>query len=167
MKKRMISLLCSLALALSLAVPAFAKEVKQTEVPVTLTVINAAQKLSVTVPAALPVSVVEGTVVTANNAAITNNAETGAIRVAAVEVRAGALEIGNFADFGNRDNTIALSLNDCMTAQAGDLPITQEAFPDIEAGNSLPIRYTAKVSAANAAKAVTAATVVFTIAAAG
>ena len=167
MKKRMISLVCSLALAFSLAVPAFAKEVKQTEVPVTLTVINAAQKLSVTVPAALPVSVVEGTVVTATNAAITNNAETGTIRVAAVEVRAGMLEIGNFADFGNRDNTIALSLNNCMTAQAGELPITQEAFPDIEAGNSLPIQYTAKVSAANATKAVTAATVVFTIAAVG
>lgn len=83
------------------------------------------------------------------------------------EVRARMLEIGNFADFGNRDNTIALSLNDCMTAQARELPITQEAFPDIEAGNSLPIRYTAKVSAANAAKAVTTATVVFTIAAAG
>lgn len=166
MKKQMISLICSLALAFSLAVPAFAKEVKQTEVPVMLTVINAAQKLSVTVPAALPVSVVEGTVVTATNAAITNNAETGSIRVAAVEARAGALEIGNFADFGNRDNTIALSLNDCMTAQAGELPITQETFPNIEAGSSLPIRYTAK-AAANAAKAVTAATVVFTIAAAG
>lgn len=67
MKKRMISLVCSLALAFSLAVPAFAKEVKQTEVPVTLTVINAAQKISVTVPAALPVSVVEGNVVTATN----------------------------------------------------------------------------------------------------
>ena len=79
MKKRMISLVCSLALAFSLAVPAFAKEFKQTEVPVMLTVINAAQKLSVTVPAALPVSVVEGTVVTATNAAITNNAETGSI----------------------------------------------------------------------------------------
>ena len=74
MKKRIISLVCSLALALSLAVPALAKETKQAEVPVTLTVINAAQKLSVTVPAALPVSVVEGTVVTATNAAITNNA---------------------------------------------------------------------------------------------
>lgn len=70
MKKRMISLACSLALAFSLAVPAFAKEVKQTEVPVTLTVINAAQKISVTVPAALPVSVVEGNVVTATNSGL-------------------------------------------------------------------------------------------------
>ncbi len=167
MKKRIISLVCSLALALSLAVPALAKETKQAEVPVTLTVINAAQKLSVTVPAALPVSVVEGTVVTATNAAITNNAESGSIRVVSVEVKPGALEIGNFADFGNSGNRIALSLNGCQTAQAGELPITQEAFPDISAGTSLPIRYDAKVSAANAAKAVTAATVVFTIAAVG
>ena len=167
MIKRMISLVCSLALAFSLAVPAFAKEVKQTEVPVTLTVINAAQKISVTVPAALPVSVVEGTVVTATNAAITNNAETGSIHVVAVEVRPGALEIGNYGAFENRKNTVALSLNDCTTAQAGELPITKEAFPDIEAGKSLPIRYDAKVSAGNADKAVTAATVIFTIAAAG
>ncbi len=167
MKKRIISLVCSLALALSLAVPTFAKDIKQAEVPVTLTVINAAQKLSVTVPAALPVSVVEGTVVTATNAAITNNAESGSIRVVSVEVKPGALEIGNFADFGNSENRIALSLNGCPTAQAGELPITQEAFPDINAGTSLPIHYDAKVSAQNAAKAVTAATLVFTIAAVG
>ena len=167
MKKRIISLVCSLALALSLAVPALAKDFKQAEVPVTLTVINAAQKLSVTVPAALPVSVVEGTVVTATNAAITNNAESGSIRVVSVEVKPGALEIGSFMDFGNSGNRIALSLNDCPTTQAGELPITQEAFPDIDAWTSLPIRYDAKVSAANAAKAVTAATLVFTIAAVG
>ncbi len=167
MKKRIISLVCSLVLALTLAVPALANEIKKAEVPVTLTVINAAQKLSVTVPAALPVSVVEGTVVTATNAAITNNAESGAIRVVSVEVKPGALEIGSFADFGSSANKIALSLNGCQTVQAGELPITQEAFPDIAAGTSLPIRYDAKVSAANAAKAVTAATVVFTIAAVG
>ena len=167
MKKRIISLVCSLVLALSLAVPALANEIKQAEVPVTLTVINAAQKLSVAVPAALPVSVVEGTVVTATNAAITNNAESGSIRVVSVEVKPGALEIGSFADFGNDTNKIALSLNGCQTVQAGELPIKQEAFPDINAGTSLPIRYDAKVSAANAAKAVTAATVVFTIAAVG
>ncbi len=167
MKKRIISLICSLALALSLAVPTFAKDIKQAEVPVTLTVINAAQKLSVTVPASLPVSVVEGTEVTATNAAITNNAESGSIRVVSVGVKPGTLEIGSFADFESSANKIALSLNGCQTVQAGELPITQEAFPDITAGTSLPIHYDAKVSAANAVKPVTAATVVFTIAAVG
>lgn len=36
MRKRIISLVCSLALALSLAVPALANEIKQAEVPVIL-----------------------------------------------------------------------------------------------------------------------------------
>lgn len=163
MSKRTFSLFCSLVLAFILTVPASAKEVNETEVPVTLTVINAAQRISVTLPAALPVSVVDGTVVTATNAAITNNAETGSIRVTAVEVRPGAYEIGNYGNFGYETNTIALALNGCGTAQAGELPITQEAFPEIEAGKQLPIKYDAKVSAGSAVKAVTAATMVFTI----
>src|SRR5699024_4728011 len=127
--------------------------------------VNTEQKISVTVPAALPVSVVDGDVITATNAAIRNTAERGTIRVTAVEVRPGAYAIGNYEDFNERLEAIALSLNGCPTRAAGALTISREAFPDVEAGEALALRYEAKVNTAEEVSAVKAATVVFTIAA--
>ena len=164
MKHKIIALLLALTLAASLSVSASAVS-QEHEVPVTLTIVNTEQKISVTVPAALPVSVVNGDVITATNAAIRNTAERGTIRVAAVEVRPGACAIGNYEEFNERLEAIALSLNGCPARAGGALTISREAFPDVEAGEELALRYEAKVSTAEEVSAVKAATVVFTIAA--
>ena len=147
--KKVIALLLALAALLAFPVQASAAEVTEAQVPVTLTV-----------------SVVNGYTITANNACITNNAETGAIRVTAVSVLAGSFGIGSYETFAAQDNTIALRINGCPTEQAGPLSITEEAFPAIEAGGKLPIDYSAKVAATKAASNVSAASVIFTIAAA-
>ena len=162
MKKSLVLLL----LIFALSITAFAAETTEARVPVTLTVVNIAAPISCTVPACLPVSLVDGYVVTANNAAITNTAKSGAIRVTKVDVQPGVFEIGSYDAFSAGKNSIALSINGCATKGAGSLTLTEDAFPPIDAEQSLPIRYKAKVSANEAMTNVNAATVIFTIAAA-
>ena len=162
--KKMIALILTLALAVSLPVVASAAETTEARVPVTLTVINTERPISVTVPAALPVSVVDGEVLVANNAKITNNAKTGSVQVTGVLVENGSLTVSNYEDFDGDDNTIALSINSCGTKGAGELDISEDYFPDIESGKSLPIHYHAKVAVSETMKDATAATVIFTIA---
>ena len=162
--KKMIALILTLALAVSLPVVASAAETTEARVPVTLTVINTERPISVTVPAALPVSVVDGEVLVANNAKITNNAKTGSVQVTDVLVEDGSLAVSNFDSFKGDDNTIALSINSCGTKGAGELDISEDYFPDIEPGTSLPLFYKAKVSVSQTMKDATAATVIFTIA---
>lgn len=165
MKYKIFALLLGMAATAGLALSASAAQTH--EVPVTLTVVNTQQRISVTVPASLPVSVVDGVVVTATNAAVRNTAEEGAVRIAAVTVNDGALTVGDYENFDDASgNTIALELNGCPTRGAGTLTITEEAFPAIEAGEALTIQYQAKVDTADEASAVEAATVVFTIEAA-
>ena len=164
-KKKLITLLLALTMILSLAVGASAAETTEAKVPVTLTVVNTVAPISCTVPAALPVSLVDGYVVCANNAAITNTGKTGAIRVTKVDVQAGTFEIGNYDDFSAGKNSIALNINGCSTKDAGALTLTDGAFPAIGAEKSLAIRYKAKVSANEAVTNANAATIVFTIAA--
>lgn len=164
-KKKLITLLLALTMILSLAVGASAAETTEAKVPVTLTVVNTVAPISCTVPAALPVSLVDGYVVCANNAAITNTGKTGAIRVTKVDVQAGTFEIGNFDDFTASKNSIALSINGCATKGAGALTLVDGAFPAIGAEKALAIRYKAKVSANEAVTNANAATIVFTIAA--
>ena len=164
-KKKLITLLLALTMILSLAVGASAAETTEAKVPVTLTVVNTVAPISCTVPAALPVSLVDGYVVTANNAAITNTGKNGAIRVTKVDVQPGTFEIGNYEDFSASKNSIALGINGCVTKGAGALTLVDGAFPAIDAEKSLAIRYKAKVSASEVVTNVAAATVVFTIAA--
>ena len=164
-KKKLITFLLVLTMILSLSVGASAAETTEAKVPVTLTVVNTVAPISCTVPAALPVSLVDGYVVCANNAAITNTGKTGAIHVTKVDVQAGTFEIGNFDDFTASKNSIALSINGCSTKSAGALTLVDGAFPAIGAEKSLAIRYKAKVSANEAVTNVNAATIVFTIAA--
>ena len=164
-KKKLITFLLALTMILSLAVGASAAETTEARVPVTLTVVNTVSPISCTVPAALPVSLVDGYVVCANNAAITNTGKTGAIRVTKVDVQAGTFEIGNFDDFTASKNSIALSINGCATKGAGALTLVDGAFPAIGAEKALAIRYKAKVSANEAVTNANAATIVFTIAA--
>ena len=164
-KKKAITFLLALTMILSLAVGVSAAEMTEARVPVTLTVVNTVAPISCTVPAALPVSLVDGYVVTANNAMITNTGKTGAIRVTKVDVQPGTFEIGNYEDFSASKNSIALSINGCATKGAGALTLVDGAFPAIGAEKALAIRYKAKVSANEAVTNVNAATIVFTIAA--
>ena len=163
--KKSLALLLALALIFAFPVTASAAETTEAKVPVTLTVVNTVSPISCTVPAALPVSLIDGYVVCANNAAITNTAKTGSIKVTKVDVQAGTFEIGNFDDFTSSKNSIALSINGCPTKGAGSLTLVDGAFPSINAEKSLAIRYKAKVSASEAVTNVNAATVIFTIAA--
>ena len=164
-KKKLITFLLALTMILSLSVGVSAAETTEAKVPVTLTVVNTVSPISCTVPAALPVSLVDGYVVCTNNAAITNTGKNGAIKVTKVDVQAGAFEIGNFDDFSAGKNSIALSINGCSTKGAGALTLADGAFPAIPAEKNLAIRYKAKVSASEAVTNVNAATIVFTIAA--
>lgn len=163
--KKAVILLLALAVIFAFPVSASAEEITEARVPVTLTVVNTVSPISCTVPAALPVSLVDGYVVCANNAAITNTGKTGSIKVTKVDVQAGTFEIGSYDDFSAGKNSIALSINGCTTKGAGNLSLTDDAFPAIGAEQSLAIRYKAKVSASEAVTNVNAATVIFTIAA--
>ena len=163
--KKSLALLLALALIFAFPVSASAAEMTEARVPVTLTVVNTVSPISCTVPAALPVSLVDGYVVTANNAAITNTGKSCSIRVTKVDVQAGTFEIGSYDDFSAGKNSIALSINGCPTKGAGALTLADGAFPAIPAEKNLAIRYKAKVSASEAVTNVNAATIVFTIAA--
>lgn len=163
-KKKLITFLLALTMILSLSVGASAAETTEARVPVTLTVINTVSPISCTVPACLPVSLVDGYVVCANNAMITNTGKTGAIRVTRVDVQAGTFEVGSYDDFAASKNSIALNINGCATKGAGALTLAENAFPAIPAEKSLAIRYRAKVSASEVVTNINAATVIFTIA---
>ena len=164
-KKKLITFLLALTMILSLSVGASAAETTEAKVPVTLTVVNTVAPISCTVPACLPVSLIDGYIVTASNAAITNTGKTGAIRVTKEDVQAGTFEIGSYDDFSASKNSIALSINGCETKGAGSLTLVDGAFPAIAAEKNLAIRYKAKVSASEAVTNINAATIVFTIAA--
>ena len=165
MNRKLITLLLALTMIVSLAVSASAAETTEARVPVTLTVVNTVAPISCTVPACLPVSLVDGYVVCANNASITNTGKSGTIRVTKVDVQPGVFEIGSYDAFSAGKNSIALSINGCSTKGAGALTLAESAFPAIPAEKSLAIRYRAKVSASEAVTNVNAATVIFTIAA--
>ena len=166
MNRKLITLLLALTMIVSLAASASAAETTEARVPVTLTVVNAVSPISCTVPACLPVSLVDGYVVCANNASITNTGKTGSIKVTKVDVQPGVFEIGSYDNFSAGKSSIALNINGCPTKGAGSLTLTEDAFPPIDAERSLPIRYKAKISANEAMTNVNAATVIFTIAAA-
>ena len=165
MNRKLITFLLALTMIVSLAASASAAETTEARVPVTLTVVNAVSPISCTVPACLPVSLVDGYVVCANNAAITNTAKSGSIKVTKMDVQPGVFEIGSYDAFSAGKNSIALSINGCSTKGAGALTLAENAFPAFPAEKSLAIRYRAKVSASEAVTNVNAATVIFTIAA--
>ncbi len=96
--KKISALVLSLLLVMSLGTTAFAANSTTAVVPVTLTVANEYRAVNVTIPASLPVYVINGTVVVADSAAITNNSKTTAIKVTSVQVTDGAYRIGNYED---------------------------------------------------------------------
>ena len=111
-----------LALALCLSLGAHAAGSTTATVPVTLTVDNEYRAVNVTVPASLPIEVINGTVLTAENARITNNSKSGSVRVSGVEVMGGAYKVGNYNSFSG-SKTIALKINGCATEGPGKLSI--------------------------------------------
>ena len=165
MKKRMLLLALAAALCVSMATTALAAgETTTASVPVTLTIINSYEKISVTCPASLPIAVVDGYVVTADTAAISNTATSGSVLVSNVEVRSAEFTIGEYDDFEYAGQVLALSINGCGTTGEGDLEIDEEAFPEIAAGESLALDYDAKISVTSSdMDAVTAAYLVFTL----
>ena len=162
--KKLFSLLLAVLMLCSLSVSAFAAETAQASVPVVLTVVNSVSPISVSVPACLPVTVLDGYVVTASNAVIENRAQSGAVQVVAVDVQPGAFAIGDFENFGSEAGKIAFSINGCTTVTECKLTLVDGAFPVIDAGKKLRIAYTAKVAAAEKVEKVNAATLIFTIA---
>ena len=161
--KSILAFLLSLMVVFSLGMNAYAATSTTATVPVTLTVSNEYRAVNVTVPASLPVYVINGTVVTADNAVIHNNSKTSAIQVTSISVTDGAYKVGDYENFSG-SSTIALKINGCPTKGAGKLPITSSAFPVIAANGSQTLTYFAKVSGdAPNADDVQAANVVFTI----
>ena len=158
--KKLFSLLLAVLMLCSLSVSAFAAETAQASVPVVLTVVNSVSPISVSVPACLPVTVLDGYVVTASE----NRAQSGAVQVVAVDVQPGAFAIGDFENFGSEAGKIAFSINGCKTVKEGKLTLADGAFPVIDAGKNLRIAYTAKVAATEKVEKVNAATLIFTIA---
>lgn len=161
--KRLSALILAVVLVLSLGTTAFAANSTTATVPVTLTVANEYRAVNVTVPASLPIEVINGVVITADNAKITNNSKTGAVQVTKISVTDGAYKVGNYESFsGNK--TIALKINGCVTKGSGALTLTNDAFPVIGAGEQQALTYFAKVSGdAPNAENVQAANVVITI----
>ncbi|MEL7610165.1 MAG: hypothetical protein AAGU74_11780 [Bacillota bacterium] len=163
MNRKTISTLLAIVLALSLGTRAFAAGSATATVPVTLTVANEYRAVNVTLPAFLPVHVINGMVVVANNAGIINNSKSGSVQVTAVSVTDGAYKVGSYDSFIG-SGTIALKINGCATRGAGQMAITPAAFPVITAGSRLQLAYHAKVSAdASNSTDVNAANVMFTI----
>ena len=164
MKRKTIpAFFLALALVFSLSTGALAAGTTTATVPVTLTVSNEYRAVNVTVPAALPVYVINATVVTADNARITNNAKTGSVQVTGLSVTDGAYKVGSYDSFSG-SKTIALKINGCVTTGTGRVQLTSSAFPVIAAGGSQKLTYFAKVSGdAPNSKDVQAANVVFTI----
>ena len=164
MKTKRLSALCmAVLLMLTMSITAFAANSTTATVPVTLTVSNEYRAVNVTVPASFPVEVINGVVVTADNAKITNNTKSGAVKITAVSVTDGAYKVGSYDNFTG-SQTIALKFNGCPTTGSGKLNITEKAFPAIKAGENLPLTYFAKVSGdAQNTEGIEAAKVVFTI----
>ena len=162
-RKTISTLLLAIVLVLPLGPSAIAVGSATATVPVTLTVANEYRAVNVTLPAFLPVHVINGMVVVADNAGIINNSKSGSIQVTAVSVTNEAYKVGGYDSFTG-SKTIALKINGCATRGTGDMAITPSAFPVIAAGGKLQLAYYAKVStdASNSAD-VNAANVVFTI----
>ena len=163
LKKITAVILAMAALIPVSCVSAYAGKEATASVPVKLTVVNDYRSISVTVPASLPVEIYNGTVVTADNARITNNNGKGSVEIKSVAVTDGSFRVGDYDSFSG-SRTIALKINGTVTRGSGNMEISKSAFPDIAPSGSLPLSYFAKVSGdAGAMKDKEVAKVIFTI----
>jgi hypothetical protein len=174
--KKKLSIVLALALACSMAVPAFATELNtaggDSSVPVTLT--TTAATFSVTVPTALPITVsADGTVTTANDVKIINNSP-GAVRVTNMTISSGEwtevdYDTIDVAALQTDSFVLAMNINGDKTTADNTITFTPSNWPAFDGKNAgatdeLPINYDAKLSIQTAENTdVTIATVVFTI----
>ncbi|MBO6054516.1 MAG: hypothetical protein J6P31_03260 [Oscillospiraceae bacterium] len=160
---RLPRLILAAIAAAVLALPVLAAAGTTAAVPVTLTVNNSCQAVSVTMPASLPVEIRNGTVITADSARIINRSGSSSVRVTAVSVEDGSYRVGDYENFSGR-KTIALKINGCPTWGAGSLAITEKAFPVIGPEKELALTYFARISGdAPDGENTQAAHVVFTV----
>lgn len=153
--------LCMAFLTLGVT-PAFADQ--QNTIPVTLTVVHSIHSLDVTMPLCMPVSVLDGTVLTASNVEITNNSAYDDVEVCGVQVLGQKYGIGDYDNFPEAaPNLIAMRINGCATKGSGALDINKTAFPTIETGARLPLTYSAKVSDSKDMAGAEVAQVIFTL----
>ena len=167
MKKSILRVVCMILAVLIGASSVFAADSGNTQqftVPVTLTVAHSSKHINVTLPAALPVSVLDGKVLTADNLEIWNHPDSVHVRVAGIEVTSAGFAVVSYQNFLDRGkNQIALSINGCATKGPGSLTLHSEAFPELSPGDVLPIHYSAKVSAVSDVNGINAANVIFTL----
>lgn len=135
-----------------------------TSIPVTLTIINSVKNIDVTMPAAFPVSVVDGKVLTATNVEIKNNSDKVGVEITSIKVTDGTYAVADFNAFPTSGSKkIAMNINGCQTKTSGELAITKKAFPNIEPTQALAINYDAKVLGSDEVKGEKAANVIFTL----
>lgn len=145
--KRITAILLAITVIFSLfSTNVFAAKEAKASVPVKLSVVNNYKSMSVTVPASFPIEIYNGTVITATNAKITNNTKSGSVKITAIDVKKGSFNIGDYDNFGNEKNTVALKINGVSTKGPGLLDISGTEFPVIEASKSIDLQYFAKVS---------------------
>lgn len=166
-KNKMAGLLAILLAVAGTGVASAAGE-QTTTIPVTLTVVHSVQNLDVTMPAAMPVSLLDGKVLTANNVEIVNNSSYVDVEVTSVRVEGGAYRVGDYDAFPKAEKgVIAMSINGCSSHGPGALPLTKTAFPIIHAGKSLPIEYRARLNDTQDISGQEVARVIFTLRAVG
>ena len=166
-KKTILSLILTALLTFSAVSGVYAANeggTREFTIPVTLTVAHASKHINVTLPAAMPVSVLDGKLLTADNLQIQNHSDSLSIRVTEIRVTDGQYSVSSYDNFqSGESNRIALWINGCATAGPGAITLSETAFPVIAPGNALPIRYHAKVAAAGDVNGANAANIVFTL----
>lgn len=167
MKKRtflLCGLLSDLLVSFLLSMSCLAVEGQTYSIPITLSAVSSTKHISVTLPAAMPVSVLEGKVLTADNLSIQNNSSATNIRIVEMSIQDGDYRVASFEHFpADESGRIALAINGCGTKSSGPLAITETAFPVIEAGGYLPIRYEAKVTPSGECSQTSAASIIITL----
>ncbi len=162
-KRKTAGLLAAL-LVLGVAGAASAFGEQTTTIPVTLTVVHSVQNLDVTMPAAMPVSLRDGKVLTANNVEIVNNSAYVEVEVASVRVENAAYRVGDYDAFPeNETGLIAMKINGCSTHGPGALTLTDTGFPIIQTGKTLPIEYRARLNDTHDVSGQEVARVIFTL----
>ena len=164
MKNGMCPLCIALLFSILLSMSCVALEGQTYSIPITLSVVNTVKHIDVTLPAAMPISVLNGKVLTADNLCIRNNSSAQNIRTVELNIQDGDYRIASYEHFpADESGRIALNINGCSTKSAGPLPLTEMAFPVIQAGGYLPIRYEAKVTPSGEHSQVSAASIIITL----
>lgn len=162
-KNKIAGLLAALLAVAGTGVVSAAGE-QTTTIPVTLTVVHSVQNLDVTMPAAMPVSLLDGKVLTANNVEIRNNSAYVDVEVADLRVENAAYRVGDYDAFPeNEMSVIAMKINGCATHGPGAVTLTETGFPIIRAGKELPIEYRARLNDTQDISGQEVARVIFTL----